>query len=755
MSDTSYSPDQPNDLVDRPNQRPPGAFPLTIPIDRLPRPPGAFPRTMMPGRTPPSQNYMQLIRPPGAPPPNTTVDGRPLEQPQQQPEQPYEPYIPSRADRPYHQWGSDDFAMAGARNYPGIAPGPYMPQARDLAGLIHGAVMGLGRFGSRYTGMPAIAMGTYASAYWKAYQAGMHQRAGNAYQQYRQARQMTIDRGKEEMAEYAKIYGQYHRDGKITDANGFQQALLDAARRYQNHSIINAIEAGDLPGAERILQATDAQVANLIKAQHQEERSRHRDDRLDAAEKRRQDEFEWRKKHTKDPNALPPEWGGSGTSDGAGTAGESDTEGDTEETPGTGGGGTEGGGDETEGGDEGADAGGGGGAPSEPETPALAKAPKSASPVRLAEADTGTRTDASGGGAPAAPRRATPEEVNQRIDDLAHGSLRGEPLPKGLPKPIEARISARQADLERGLNDIAASGATGDDMRQKLRAFDPSLAQTVDDITDGTISLPSTGGFGAAAGAGIRRLSALAKAVRPDWGPWISTYLKDFSNPNGAAQKTMQGAQSMTGAAKKVLQALQYIGEDETPPENFISQVISKNFTGDPRWANLGAALNSYVEESAKLARGGQSAEGDINRVLKEYAPIGMGPKSVRALLAVEAGVAVSKIQSLTDGWRQATGKNIPPLGYSERSVKYLEALDDLNMMTGQVDGKTFVPDDLRPLLGRAGSRRGEIDNPKPATTAPPSGGPTPEEVDRLKKFLEKNPGDPNRARIEELIKGR
>jgi hypothetical protein len=227
---------------------------------------------------PDKQPYFQQLYPP----PDysrTTVDGRPLvpPQPQQQPKP--EPYIPSRTDRPYSQWGDPDFALAGARKYPGLSPGPFMPQINDFPALIHAAVMGLGRFGSRYTGMPAIAMGTYATAYWNAYSQGLKERAAQSYQQYRQARQMTIDRGKDEMLAFRQVYAAYHDDkGNVTDPIAFSQALLATAKRFQNHSIINAVENGQIAMAERILQATDGQLNNLIKAQHQEERQKQLDE---------------------------------------------------------------------------------------------------------------------------------------------------------------------------------------------------------------------------------------------------------------------------------------------------------------------------------------------------------------------------------------------------------------------------------------------------------------------------------------------
>jgi hypothetical protein len=201
-----------------------------------------------------------------------------------------EPFVPSRNDRPYSQWGTPDFALAGAQNYPGVSPGPMMPQANDFPGLIHGAVMALGRFGSRYSGMPAIAMGTYANAFWNAYNAGMKERAQENWQQYQRSRQMTIDRQNEENQAYAEVYAAYHDEsGKITDPNAFAQALAGIASKYHDATILNALSNGQFGMIDRILGAKDAVVQNLQKAAHQEERQRLIDeDRRQLMEERRQ-----------------------------------------------------------------------------------------------------------------------------------------------------------------------------------------------------------------------------------------------------------------------------------------------------------------------------------------------------------------------------------------------------------------------------------------------------------------------------------
>jgi hypothetical protein len=206
-----------------------------------------------------------------------------------------EAYIPSMRNRPYSQWGDPDFAMQGAQNYPGMSPGPFMPQISDLPGLIHGAVMGLGRYGSRHVGMPAIAMGTYATAFLNAYNKGLKERAAQNWQQYQQARQMTIDRQTDEIAAYKDVYNAYHDEkGNITDPTAFNQAILAVADKYQDDPIRNAIRSGNSGMVDRILQGRDGHLNDLKKTTMQEERQKREEERQKAADESRKLEDEER-----------------------------------------------------------------------------------------------------------------------------------------------------------------------------------------------------------------------------------------------------------------------------------------------------------------------------------------------------------------------------------------------------------------------------------------------------------------------------
>ena len=140
-------------------------------------------------------------------------------------------------------------------------PGPYMPQANDIAPLIHSIVMGLGRFGSHYVGMPAIAMGNYASAYWSAYQKGMRERATWNWNQYRQALTSLADRHGDPLAVLtaARAAGRAALAVLVGPEGGFADEERAALLRLPN---VVRLSLGP-----RILRADTAAVAALALVQ--------------------------------------------------------------------------------------------------------------------------------------------------------------------------------------------------------------------------------------------------------------------------------------------------------------------------------------------------------------------------------------------------------------------------------------------------------------------------------------------------------
>jgi hypothetical protein len=620
-----------------------------------------------------------------------------------------EPYIPSRTDRPYSQWGDPDFALAGARKYPGLSPGPFMPQINDFPALIHAAVMGLGRFGSRYTGMPAIAMGTYATAYWNAYSQGLKERAAQSYQQYRQARQMTIDRGKDEMTAFRQVYAAYHDDkGNVTDAKGFGQALLATAKRFQNHSVINAVENGQIAMAERILQATDGQLNNLIKAQHQEERQRQLDEEKRQEQKQLQKERDLRIKALEKQLQKPQDpWGlesGAETSVPADTTPPSTTEPPAPDTAAT----------EPPAPDTADDAGG---------TPDDAGGTQTADAGGTQPSTTGAGPSTTGAGpAPAKPTPSPPSgevppgaDPNPYVRAAANDLLRGR-KPEFVPQNAQGRVS-REAERQKSLLDqIANSGMPPEQALASMKKINPILGRDIEAMGNYDRLVP-TGGLGQSGEYSI--LEPYVKAAFPTYNAAYYKVFDDVRRGASPESKVMSAAARMQATQKAVFEALKNIPENERPPSAWLQSVIAGYVTGtDTRWNALGSALIENINEVAGVSRGGAGGtltEGDRRRLLEAMGGLPRTPKMVRQFMKTSSIMAAGNIETTDEVFRAKVERpdiHIP--GYPERAISWLNAVAHLDPATGNLEhGYKPVPDDLKPYLGPAGSAAGRPDDAK------------------------------------------
>lgn len=412
-----------------------------------------------------------------------------------------EPYIPSRIDHPPDQWLKPDFALQGAMSTPGVYPGPLMPQARDLAPLLHSIVMGLGRWGSHYTGMPAIAMGTYASAYWKAYQAGMHERASQAYQQYRQAQQMTKDRLQEEIKAGYEALARYG-----DDPDKLHQALRQIGTQYNDPSLMNANDL-DPAHVQALLAAKNgkwldiSKIESQQKAQEQQreltrlrieaekqlieqrkQRERLEEERRKALEKERQ---------RYDPSATGPGPGYTpygGTPEQSEQSEPSEPSETPEPTPETE---PDSSSDDTEG------AGGGANADADqPPTPEDATEPQGR--VQVADASgTVPIGDVAQAGVPPKPavpgldpgKQETPEIERAAKDYVFNGGK----LPPGLDKKympdIAGRIERRAGQLSNWLDKLESDPSIKQkDISPAIRNVFPRLADTIDGYLSGNLS---------------------------------------------------------------------------------------------------------------------------------------------------------------------------------------------------------------------------------------------------------------------------
>lgn len=131
-----------------------------------------------------------------------------------------------------------------------------------------------------------------------------------------------------------------------------------------------------------------------------------------------------------------------------------------------------------------------------------------------------------------------------------------------------------------------------------------------------------------------------------------------------------------------------------------------------------------------------------------------MGPRAIRAMMAATAKGSISRIDTSLDLWESTThqSKEETP-GYNEHNVGWLRAIADMDYDSGYTRGRVPVPEDLKPYLGPAGSNLHRVKSSGPMGPPTP---PPPDRIEAAKKWLNdpKNKNDPDRAKIEELIRG-
>ena len=173
-------------------------------------------------------------------------------------------YYPSMANRPPGEWGKDHFTLTGARNYPGVAPGPFVPQPWEIPGIYQGLGNMLSRWGSGYVGPMAGMMGRFSGAWMKGFAQGQMLRARLLHQQMRQTADETARRQEQELDEYGSLFAVYK-----DKPDQLREALRTAAEKYQDRHMQNALDQGGIGAAERLLQWRDGKHSDLKKSNAQ------------------------------------------------------------------------------------------------------------------------------------------------------------------------------------------------------------------------------------------------------------------------------------------------------------------------------------------------------------------------------------------------------------------------------------------------------------------------------------------------------
>jgi hypothetical protein len=195
-----------------------------------------------------------------------------------------EPYIPRSGPVDPTQWGMPDYILQGAQRYPGIAPGPYMPQKRDMRGLLSNASLYFSKNGSNPMMGLAGTMGMWNDKWAKEYVAGREAAGRIAEAETRRHQQQLADKVHTELRDYSDLHATYLNEPEV-----LRQKLTELAYKNDDDNLLHVLQTEGVKGAERVMSDRHNQWSDLVSATHQQlenDKLRRETSDADDAEKR-------------------------------------------------------------------------------------------------------------------------------------------------------------------------------------------------------------------------------------------------------------------------------------------------------------------------------------------------------------------------------------------------------------------------------------------------------------------------------------
>lgn len=203
-----------------------------------------------------------------------------------------EPYI-AASPRPATQWGKPDFVLEGARKFPGLSPGPFMPQGQDVQQLMRQVLGGLGKIGSPNIAALARMAGGLNSKWIKEFLQGREYAMKLLDQQHDRALE-EIERRQQEESERYGIAMDYYKSDPVK----LHEELRSIAQELNDTPMLQALDSGDATAPERLQQSRDRHWLSLSKFRAQNEK-------YTAAEEKRQRRDAILREYGEDPSAAP------------------------------------------------------------------------------------------------------------------------------------------------------------------------------------------------------------------------------------------------------------------------------------------------------------------------------------------------------------------------------------------------------------------------------------------------------------------
>jgi hypothetical protein len=178
---------------------------------------------------------------------------------------PREPWIPPNAagPRPPTEWGKADPYAQQAQGFGQVDTSPFMPQGRDVQGLLRNSVGFLAKSGSPGVSNAAMMMLFANKNFLDSYMKARDWRMRMADAEMKAQRDRVIDLQQKESEEYGIAFDLATRD-PTHFKDGLQARLWEIANSHNDTAMKQALSAGGIKAAEALNQSKDAHLRSLL-----------------------------------------------------------------------------------------------------------------------------------------------------------------------------------------------------------------------------------------------------------------------------------------------------------------------------------------------------------------------------------------------------------------------------------------------------------------------------------------------------------
>ena len=546
-------------------------------------------------------------------------------------------FIPYPYKRSIGEMGSWDFIRHGMENFPGVSPGPFAPQPNDTMGLVRSIGMGLGR-GPMNLSPTALAMMRYYIGFKKGQMQGQQFAAQMEHDKYaNEALKLEVD-----TAKYIKNYGaifEAYRDPK--DRQKRLDALYQQATIFNDDAMKDAIKDSSDPekAVERVLAYYDLQYGNLSKLNSQ------------------------RSKAASSAGGTP------------GVGKMTAKEAATSSVWGLGG-------------------------------PAAAEEPKT-DPLGIPLDDEPERPrvppSAAGGTLPdgtKAPDDPIAKESNlsatdaRLLKEAGANGIEGQDM-TDMDPTAHAIAQKYQLDMTGKLRDLGHGTApmSEDDVIKAADGIHEGFGDYIQSMLKYQAALPSLGANSSRGQAFRIMMSNIALRANPQWDAqhWkqLQDYKDSFANTSSPANRTLARSRQLLPAAVTAFREINTLQSKGLLTNqswaNFLNQMVSNNFTGDPAFRGLWSAMRLFANETQAVAGGGQASVTQVQELMR-IASEGASPAQLREVIQNEISSAKVAGESYNEDYQtQTEGKEATP-GYNKTIFDGMDQLLQANVDTGKID---------------------------------------------------------------------